>query len=54
MSPAPTAAPVSRMAPPMRLLAQGVPLSLLLDLAMGPRSEELLREEVFVPAPRAT
>jgi hypothetical protein len=29
----------------MRLLADGVPLSLLLDLALGPRSEELLAEE---------
>ena len=54
MSPAPTAVVEGRMAAPMRLLAQGVPLSLLLDLAMGPRSEELLREEVFVPATRAS
>ena len=30
---------------PMALLQQGVPLSLLLDLVMGPRSEELLVEE---------
>ena len=36
----------------MALLAKGVPLSLLLDLALGPRSEDLLREEVDVPAPR--
>ncbi len=30
---------------PMELLAHGVPLSLLLDLFCGPRSEDLLREE---------
>ena len=30
---------------PMQLLQQGVPLSLLMDLVMGPRSEELLVEE---------
>ena len=29
----------------MALLQQGVPLSLLLDLVLGPRSEELLVEE---------
>jgi hypothetical protein len=29
----------------MALLASGVPLSLLLDLACGPRSEELLVDE---------
>ncbi len=29
----------------MALLRSGVPLSLLLDLAYGPRSEELLVEE---------
>jgi hypothetical protein len=32
----------------MDLLEQGVPLSLLLDLALGPFSEDLLRAE---PAP---
>ena len=30
---------------PMRLLESGIPLSLLLDLAMGPHSSELLQEE---------
>ena len=35
----------------MALLAVGVPLSLLLDLAWGPRSEELLATEL--PTPRA-
>jgi hypothetical protein len=34
----------------MALLGNGVPLSLLLDLAFGPRSEELLAMEV--PAQR--
>ena len=29
----------------MALLASGVPLSLLMDLVCGPRSEELLRDE---------
>ena len=29
----------------MALLASGVPLSLLMDLVFGPRSEELLRHE---------
>lgn len=33
------------MASPMRLLAGGVPLSLLLDLALGPFSEDLLVHE---------
>ncbi len=52
MSSAPTAVPERRTATPMALLANGVPLSLLLDLAFGPRSEELLREEVgALPAP---
>jgi hypothetical protein len=37
--------------PAMRLLERGVPLSLLLDLALGPRSEELLAHEV--PAQRS-
>lgn len=36
---------------PMDLLAQGVPLSLLLDLFYGPPSEDILREEsVRAPA----
>ena len=52
MSPAPTA-PMPRAMSPMALLASGVPLSLLLDLALGPHSEELLRDEVLaLPAPR--
>lgn len=40
-----TTASLDATAPPawaMALLASGVPLSLLLDLAYGPRSEELL------------
>jgi hypothetical protein len=37
---------------PMTLLAHGVPLSLLLDLAFGPDSEDLLRQEASIPAPR--
>ena len=36
---------------PMSLLESGVPLSLLLDLVLGPRSEELMTEE-RTPAPR--
>ena len=36
----------------MALLSSGVPLSLLLDLVLGPRSEELLDAERPVPAPR--
>ena len=35
----------------MSLLSNGVPLSLLLDLAYGPHSEELFATE-RVPAPR--
>lgn len=38
-------------ATPMELLSRGVPLSLLLDLALGPHSRELLDEE-RVPAQR--
>ncbi len=30
---------------PMALLEQGIPLSLLLDLALGPQSEDLLIRE---------
>jgi hypothetical protein len=30
---------------PMALLEQGIPLSLLLDLVCGPRSDDLLRHE---------
>jgi hypothetical protein len=36
----------------MSLLSNGVPLSLLLDLAFGPRSEETLESE-RIPAQRA-
>ena len=36
----------------MALLSSGVPLSLLLDLVFGPRSEELLDAERPVPAAR--
>ena len=35
----------------MSLLSSGVPLSLLLDLALGPRSEELMELE-RIPAQR--
>jgi hypothetical protein len=35
----------------MSLLSKGVPLSLLLDLAFGPRSEELMELE-RIPGPR--
>ena len=31
--------------PPMALLSSGVPLSLLLDLVLGPHSEDLLTHE---------
>jgi hypothetical protein len=37
---------------PMALLSSGVPLSLLLDLFMGPESEDLMRQERRVPAAR--
>lgn len=37
---------------PMALLAHGVPLSLLLDLALGPDSEDLLRQELRLPQQR--
>ena len=36
---------------PMALLSSGVPLSLLLDLVLGPDSEDLLSHE-RVPQPR--
>lgn len=45
MIPAPRAVPSPSATTPMALLAGGVPLSLLLDLVLGPRSEELLAEE---------
>ena len=43
---APPAAP-PRPSGAMALLSSGVPLSLLLDLAYGPRSEELLAAELL-------
>lgn len=53
MSSAPTAREEHCYPAPMALLKHGVPLSLLLDLAFGPRSEDLLRDErVDVPPPR--
>lgn len=45
MTTAPLEAP-TRPSPAMSLLGSGVPLSLLLDLAYGPRSEELLSAEL--------
>lgn len=36
----------------MSLLSRGVPLSLLLDLALGPNSRELMETERPVPRPR--
>lgn len=46
MSTAPLAATPSPAETAMALLGRGVPLSLLLDLALGPRSEELFATEV--------
>ena len=40
--PAPTSL---QLASPMTLLRGGVPLSLLMDLVLGPQSEDLLRAE---------
>ena len=51
MSPAPTPLQDRPAVTPMALLAHGVPLSLLFDLALGPQSEDLLRQEAL-PAPR--
>ena len=45
MTTAPLEAP-ARPSAAMSLLGSGVPLSLLLDLAYGPRSEELLAAEL--------
>ena len=46
-------APVpTRTSAVMSLLQHGVPLTLLLDLALGPRSQELLAHERPVPVPR--
>jgi hypothetical protein len=36
----------------MRLLEQGIPLSLLLDLCLGPQSADLLAHEREVQRPR--
>lgn len=36
---------------PMTLLEHGIPLSLLLDLVLGPQSEDLLRHEGGEAAP---
>jgi hypothetical protein len=33
--------------PPMALLSSGVPLTLLLDLVLGPNSEDLLNHELL-------
>jgi len=41
----------SPAADPMALLASGVPLTLLLDLAFGPRSEDLLERELADVSP---
>ena len=46
MSTAPDTGLSTRPSQAMRLLERGIPLSLLLDLAYGPRSEELLRDEL--------
>jgi hypothetical protein len=54
VSPAPSAWPDVDLAAPMRLLTQEVPLSLLLDLALGPLSQELLEHEAVVPLVRET
>lgn len=52
--PVPSALPERVRPTPMSLLEHGVPLTLLLDLAFGPRSEELLQaERGAVPPPRA-
>lgn len=52
--PVPSALPERARPTPMSLLEHGVPLTLLLDLAFGPRSEELLQaERGSVPPQRA-
>ena len=51
MSSAQTVPAVDWPASPMALLASGVPLSLLLDLVLGPRSEDLLDRERPPAAP---
>ena len=50
MSTAPLVATPRPSEAAMSLLGSGVPLTLLLDLAMGPFSEELFANEI--PAPR--
>jgi len=56
VSTASTAMTADPAAGSMALLKSGVPLSLLMDLVFGPRSEELLRDERpsgrGVPEPR--
>lgn len=49
MSTAPTLATSRPSEAGMALLSSGVPLSLLLDLAFGPRSRELLVHEQSTP-----
>lgn len=44
------ARPIHPSSSTMALLGSGVPLSLLLDLAFGPRSEELLAVESASPS----
>ena len=51
MSSAQTVPTAGWPASPMALLASGVPLSLLLDLVLGPRSEDLLDRERSASAP---
>ena len=46
MSTAPLVATPAPAEAAMRLLSNGVPLSLLLDLALGPFSEELFATEI--------
>lgn len=54
---APAPAPPAECDAPFRLLAAGVPLTLLMDLATGPDSAKLFAVErsdiAWVPAPRA-
>lgn len=46
MSTAPLVATPRPQSAAMALLGNGIPLSLLLDLVLGPRSEELLEREL--------
>ncbi len=39
---------------PMVLLRNGIPLSLLLDLVLGPQSADLLEQERVAPQPPRT